>query len=275
MKFWTFSLDRIRPRPKPTEGTYFFHIPKTAGMSTWQLLEWAYPPDAICPGRMWEDIISLPPSRLLAYQAFRGHFLSYLEPHLGRPLCKFTILRDPVARTVSHYRHVRRSPEHPYHPIVSAQSLADFCTDPRTQHMVVNYQAGYLFWPPSAVPSELARGMSKADFATYRLQLRLDPDPSRFPDDDELYQLAKARLATFAAVGIAENLPQSLRLIAGALGFGIPPAFERRNVAPDRPIPLDSPTERLIRARTEVDQALYDHVRSRFALPALAAASSR
>ena len=63
----------------PLPPSYFYHIPKTAGMSSWQLIEWLYPEDKICPGRMWEDIIRVPMEALKGYDAFRGHFLSYLE----------------------------------------------------------------------------------------------------------------------------------------------------------------------------------------------------
>ena len=75
---------------------------------------------------------------------FRGHFLTHLEPYLGRKLATFTMLRDPVERTISHYYHVRRDPDHPSHEDTSRMSLREFCVDPLTRHMVENFQAGYL-----------------------------------------------------------------------------------------------------------------------------------
>ena len=74
------------------EHAVVYHIPKTVGMSTWQLIEWLYPEDKICPGRMWEDIIRVPMDVMNNYDAFRGHFLAYLEPYLGRALSTFTVL---------------------------------------------------------------------------------------------------------------------------------------------------------------------------------------
>src|ERR1051326_2100747 len=112
-------------------------------MSAWQLFDLWYPGTKICPGRMWDDIIRIPRGQLAQYQAFRGHFLAFLEAHIGRRLATFTILRDPVERTISHYCHVRRSPEHPFHREGKVLSLAEFCEHPRTRHMVRDYQSGY------------------------------------------------------------------------------------------------------------------------------------
>jgi len=123
----------------PLPVCYFYHISKTAGMSTWQLIEWLYPEDKIRPGRMWEDIIRVPMD-----------------------------VMNPVDRTISHYCHVQRAPEHPFHVEAGTLSLAEFCTHPRTRHMVQNYQAGYLACPGRKIPRELARTMTTADLAAYK-----------------------------------------------------------------------------------------------------------
>jgi hypothetical protein len=250
---------KIRPA-----ACYFYHIPKTAGMSTWQLLEWAYAKEKICPGRMWEDIITLPKEELASYDAYRGHFLAYLERYLDRKLDTFMILRDPVSRTISHYYHVQRAPEHPFHAEARALSLAEFCVHPRTKHMVQNYQSGYLACPGRKHPQEIAAGMTAEDFASYKLQLALDPAPDEFPAPQQLYQAANDRLQSFVAVGISELLQESLALIARALSLPDPPTFSMRNVGSNRPATLDSDTIATIRANTEVDQALYDNARREF-----------
>ena len=239
---------------------YFYHIPKTAGMSTWQLLEHYYPTQRICPGRMWEDIIGLPRETLAEYDAFRGHFLAYLQPYLGRPLDTFTVLRDPVERTISHYCHVRRAPDHPSHTIAQSLTLEEFCVDQRTKHMVQNYQARCLACLPYKDPVALAVGMTKEDFSAYRLQLALDPIANEAPPSAELYRGARERMEGFVAVGISERLQVSLGIIASVLGFGVPPSFPRRNVAPIRPPNVDPKVLRLIRTQTEVDQALYQEM---------------
>ena len=242
---------------------YFYHIPKTAGMSTWQLLEWLYPEEKICPGRMWEDIIRVPMKVMGTYDAFRGHFLAYLGSYLDRELSIFTILRDPVERTISHYSHVRRSPEHPFHAKAKVLTLAEFCLHPLTHHMVRNYQAGYLACPEKKNPRELAKRMSNEDLSAYKLQLALDPSPGEFHDANALYRAGYDRLRSFLAVGITERLQESLTLIARRLGASAPPEFGRRNVGNLSGLP-DDRTIGIIRACTEVDHALYCDETKRF-----------
>ena len=214
---------------------------------------------------MWEDIIHVPKESLANYHCFRGHFLGYLEPYLGRKLDTFTILRDPVERTISHYYHVRRAREHPFHADALALPLAEFCVHPRTRHMVQNYQSGYLACPDRPTPEEVAAGMTQEDFAAYKLQLALDPSPEKCSSPQELYQNAKNRLQAFISVGITERLQESLGLIARVLGMPDPPEFSLRNVGANRPATVDPETVRVIRANTEVDQALYDAVKSEVA----------
>ncbi len=125
-------------------GVYFFHIPKTAGVSTWRFLEHAYPASQICPYWLWDQLIRVSPNELRNWDIFRGHFLSHLELYTGRQFKTFTLLRDPVQRTISHYYHVRRSPEHPFYAHAVRLTIKEFCMHPSTRHMVVNYQCGYL-----------------------------------------------------------------------------------------------------------------------------------
>lgn len=226
-------------------------------MTAWQLLEWSYPIEKICPGRMWEDIIGESAETLDGYEAFRGHFLAYLEPFLGRKFQTFTILRDPVERTISHYYHVQRAPEHPFHADALRLSLAEFCVHERTRHMVQNYQTAYLACPGRKAPQELARSMTKEDLDAYKLQLALDPTPNEHPRPEELFQAATDRLQGFVAVGITEAMDETLKLIARALSLPHPPKFLARNVSNNRQAITDPSTINLIRANTELDHALY------------------
>lgn len=240
-----------------TERVYFFHIPKTAGMSVWRFLEQAFPADKICPWWLWDQLIDAPRAELDRWQVFRGHFLSHLEPYLARPLKTFTFLRDPVARTISHYFHVRRAPEHPYHSHAQRMSLAEFCLHPETRHMAENYQAAYL------AKSALDPVAAKQDLGPLTLQQRMEY-PDCIPDGAELLKRAQARLSGFAAVGITEDFEVSLRKIANLLNSPEPTSIERRNVNPDGALAedIDEKTLTLIRELTAVDQTLYQSVLS-------------
>jgi len=127
--------------------------------------------------------------------------------------------------------------------------------------MVQNYQSGCLACPGTKSPRELAGPMTAKDFAAYKLQLALDPEPDEFPAPDKLYDAAVNRLRGFVAVGITERLQESFSLIARALGLADPPVLPIRNAAPNRPAAVDPGTRRIIRASTEVDQAIYEVTR--------------
>jgi hypothetical protein len=97
-----------------------------------------------------------------------GHFHMHLEPFAGRKLKRFTISPDPVARTISHHLHVKRAPGHPYFQMARLISLLEFCTHPKTRHMVENYQARYLvdFGIDRRVPGARPRNRLRFSYRT-------------------------------------------------------------------------------------------------------------
>ena len=243
------------------EDIYFFHIPKTSGMSVWIFLTQAFPSHKVCPWWLWEQLIALPRTELDQWNLFRGHFLSHLEPYLGKRLVTFTMLRDPVERTLSHFYHVRRAVEHPFHEQALGMSLAEFCVHPTTRHMVENYQASYLAKAPRD-PIEAAQGLTPEGLARFQLQERLQY-PDTFADGAALLESAKARLATFAAVGFTEDFTNSLQRISHALNGLASQPFEPENVNLHRAptTTVDETTLSVIRALTEVDRELYQWAR--------------
>ena len=246
------------------KGVYFFHIPKTAGMSMWRFLEHIFPADRMCPWWLWDQLIGVPGHELNQWDLFRGHFLAHLEPYLGRQLATFTILRDPVERTISHYYHVRRATEHPSHSYAQQLSLAEFCVHPMTRHMVENYQAGYLAALPRN-PTAAAQTLSAECLARFELQERMQyPDP--FNDTGTLFERAKERLAGFVTVGFTEDFANSLHRISRCMEWPLPQPFEAVNVNPERPrrTEIDDITINLICRLTEVDQRLYKFAKSHF-----------
>jgi hypothetical protein len=167
------------------------------------------------------------------------------------------MLRDPVERTISHYYHVRRAPDHPLHKDVLDMSLRDFCVDPLTRHLVENYQSGYLA-KSARDPILKAKNLSAEAFGQFELQLDMEsPDPLN--DDEVLFALAKERLTSFATVGFTEDFTNSLTRIAAVLNLPGPAVFAPQNVNPakGRLARLDTTTANLIRDLTGVDQRLY------------------
>jgi hypothetical protein len=112
----------------------FLHIPKCGGMTLRSALSSAVPPERRF--RVGSDIASsrtalaaLPDSDRLGIDLLYGH-LSYgwHEQLLPREASYFTIVRDPVARVVSHYNYVRAREWHYLHsPVVDGRmTVADY-----------------------------------------------------------------------------------------------------------------------------------------------------
>lgn len=243
-------------------GVYFFHIPKTAGMTVWKAIESAYDPESICPHWLWDQLIEAPREELDRYKVFRGHFYGFLEPYLGRELRKFTVLRDPVERTISYYYYIRVLKEHPNHKHAQALSLREFCLHEGTRYLVENYQAGYLAsFAFTQDPLAVAREYTAEQRRTHMYQARLEPATKGIPHG-ELLAAARDGLSRFASVGIVEKLPEAMRAAGEALGCTFTLPEERQNVTPERPATqeLDQATLDTIRELTSVDQELYDQI---------------
>ncbi len=190
--------------------------------------------------------------------------MSYLGPYLGKRLTTFTMLRDPVERTISHYCHVRHAPDHPYHAHALRMSLGEFCANPDTRHMIENFQAGYLA-RSQCDPVKAARDLSAEQLGCFELQRRME-SADAIADPAALLEIAQERLIGFSAVGFTEAFDDSLVDITQSLGFPTAPSPSRQNVNPERILTeeVDKGTLTLIRDLTEIDQRLYEFAWSRF-----------
>jgi len=248
--------------PPNAADLYFFHIPKTAGMSVWKAIDAAYPPDSICPYWLWDQLIEAPKSDLERYRVFRGHFYGFLEPYLGRTLPKFTILRDPVERTVSYYSYIRGLPEHPNYQHARTLTLPQFCLHPETRYLVENYQAGYLAtFSRTKNPAEIAAAFTPEQRRQHLFQAALEPRTAGL-DERSLALAAREGLRRFLAVGICERLEQSMHLIGRALGRTLQLPPQRENITSGRIATHELADEalRTIHGITAVDRELYSEV---------------
>jgi hypothetical protein len=240
---------RFRERP-----VYFWHIPKTAGLSVHRFLEQRFPPEVVCQELLWDGLVGLPVWKAVSYGVYRGHFLGYLDAFLAKPTLKLTLLREPTARTISHFLHVRRDGNHPLHEIVAAQSLRDFVTAPPTRHMAANFQARYLALAGDVWPA--ARKFTVEERKAFKLQHHLETLP--LPEPGVLYDRARSTLDGFAFVGTSDRFDDAMRQLAEVLNVPTHVPFAPQNVAPpSQVLTLDPETASAIAAATEVDRELY------------------
>ncbi len=248
------AAGRALPAPA-SSALYFLHIPKTAGTSIIEALDQRYAPEAIFPEQLVDPLLTAPADALRRAHLFRGHLGARLEEIVSRPLVTFTMLRDPVARTRSHFRHVRREPEHPLHEHVNAPGfdLRAFAEDPATQPLVRDYQARHLTRSIVQVPPSVPA------FCRHPLARQMAFDFAPLPhDEDALRQAALAALRRVDVVGtVEEGADAALARLAGVMGWREPVRARRLRVAAGDDSRVEPEAEAAIRRLTRVDQALH------------------
>lgn len=242
------------PAPAP-RALYFLHIPKTAGTSIIEALDQRYAPEVVCPEQLIDPLLAAPADVLRRASLFRGHLGARLEEVVERPLVTFTMVRDPVARTRSHFRHVRREPEHPLHEHVNAPGfdLLAFAEDPATQPLVRNFQARHLTRSIAQAPRSVPA------FARHPLARQMAFEVAPLPaDDDDGLQAALAALRGVDVVGTVEEGPDAaLARLAAVMGWREPLRARRLRVAPADDTLMCPDAVAAIRRLTQVDAALH------------------
>ncbi len=235
--------------PWATAQLVFLHVPKTAGTSFTAVLDARFREEEICPAYYWKELFAIPRERLQAYRLVRGHF-EYAVTELLRDVRIITMLRDPVARTVSHYRYMATLAHHPLREVFAGVPLPELLEDPEIGRQMVNPQVYYF----------------GRDLDLEVLRRNLAPEgPEIYPWDNRPGQRelslerARERLATAAFVGLQERFDDSLLLLAETFGWNPPAESTRLNVTPGRSKKDGIPGEWLeaARARNDLDMALY------------------
>lgn len=191
------------------------------------------------PGMIWfpESLAAalarfrqLPAEKQEQVRLFYSEHMEFgLHEHLSRPVSYFTLLREPVARVLSHYGFsVGR-----YRP--GDTSLAGHMA----AHVEANLQTRLLAGPPDQIAS-------------------LSPA--------ERLERARHNLRACAVVGLTERFDETMMLLRKAYGWRMP-FYERRNVGKQRLSREDLPAEviRQIEADNSLDMALYADAQELFA----------
>lgn len=219
---------------------FFLHIPKTAGTSLRIALEGLYKPNEILPDRLMmqrsgghypPDII---PAFSLKYQReavrlVRGHYHFCLSDLMDDPLI-ITVLREPVARTISNLRHLTRGRDKSN--VMRALSEGRL---PIENNLMTRYLGDNV--------DPLSPTRNRRDF--------LD---GPIADPAALLESAKRRLSKIQCLGVVEQMDAFVDLLGA---YGISVELGRSNVAPDEEFPLDGTQMETIRRHNELDAELY------------------
>ena len=190
--------------PNEPERFFFAHVQKTAGTTLYRRLKRLLGSEAIYPNDTDGDTVTavLVPDHLLERWRVRGDAIRVVTGHF--PLCTkelldgdfatFTVLREPVARTLSYLRHHRKlTPED------RERSFEAIYDDPLRFHGLIHNHMVKMF---SLTRDEMTDGvLTRVDFSADRLEM------------------AKERLAGVDVVGLQEHFDDFYDALSRRFGW--------------------------------------------------------
>ncbi len=227
----------------PPPGTpIFLHIPKTAGTSLREALVGVYGEDRCL--FIYEHEFEQDPDDLAAMQGAAGQaaivygHMSYgVHRALGLEARYLAVVREPVGRVVSFFRHQARDPASEYF-----ESIADGMT-----------------------MTELLRRGTCYQMANHMTRILSGQDDHAVMRDRVPLERAMANIANeFVTVGLTDEMDETVSRMGHELGWAAP-VMPNLNVDPDPPLTaLDAATRAEILHHNALDAELYDRVRSVF-----------
>lgn len=225
---------------------FFIHVMKTGGSTFRQHILANFPRHQLYPmGGGHKDLIranldvdyvmSLPRDELDRIRVFSGHFPYAFRDMLEFETTALTILRDPVARTISYLKHCKR-----YHPHHRELGLDEIYDDPfYFKCFVKNFQSK-LFCIGHG--DEKIHGMIDIEV------------------DDARLEVAKDNLAKVDIIGLTENYSAFLADVEDRLGWKCEAGRDRR-VSTETWEVSDKVRKRII-ADNAADIEFYNHAKA-------------
>lgn len=256
---------------------YFVHIMKTGGSAMGEYLRPRYAPKACYPPRgdanfarkkiSIDSILKLSPRKRANIDFYTLHMPAWIAAEVAPQHLHMAVLREPVARTISHLKHIGRG--------CGIEDLQEIYDDPRWRNRLSNYQTRIFGLRREDHQSrrDATRKVLKVLF-TPGERKKLEPlPPGRTVGEYVLYtamqndrpmeagdlERAVELVDSFDLVGVTEKLGdfrERLEDIAGIHG-----EVEQVNVAPQTPQLPDTLIKR-IRQDNALDTQLYNHVLS-------------
>jgi hypothetical protein len=246
---------------------YFFHIPKTAGTSLSLAMKEVYGSNAVSPQLLWDDFLTgkfaiSPETRVII-----GHFGGLLPFYLGQMPRMMTLLRDPVARALSHINHVQRDPNHPLHELAQPLSIIDYCRDEKLRRTIDNFQTRYLASLAFA-QALMTKPSQFGDSHHGHYSVAFENSLLAMDSQYDLQQSAMDALNAMDAFGICEDQEKSLEHFSQVFQWPAKARNLRANTSLDtqkKVSDLSFRERRWLQAVTTLDQGVYDWACSIFA----------
>jgi hypothetical protein len=229
----------------------FLHIPKSGGMTVYDILNREYGRSHIYTfsggrHRLQHDVDKFKALSIQERNSFsllRGHNPFGIHKLLQTHFSYITILRDPIARVVSHYYYVLNNPHHLLHEnVVSANMSLETYVSSGINYEMDNGQTRQI----AGVSEEISFGMCSGDL---------------------LNQAIENIARSFSVVGLTERFDETLLLMKHVLGWKSYPVYTRQNVSKNKQSKgtLSEDTRQLIAQYNQLDLELYEYATQLFA----------
>jgi hypothetical protein len=243
---YEYKKYNLAPHPEDhSELYYFFHIHKTGGMSVHEYLRDATPQGNLLPGFLEDDFINIGSAQ--AFRYLSGHFGRLPLMFKGRRHRLATVLRDPVQRGFSHYKHALRATKGIFnekiHREISNIPLEEFLYSPSASIVFGNHQSCQL-----AELAENSKLLIKRSFDTKITAV-------------ELYDLAMEGLYKMELLGTTQELDGFIARLADRWDLPQPTKKYIKNADSSRdPQQLSQGEIARIQELCSVDLKVYEHV---------------
>jgi hypothetical protein len=219
----------LKKNPLPT--FFFIHIPKTGGMSIEKLLRHIYDEKKVVPAYFSRDLLSLKKLKMKRGSLLYGHHPYCISEIFDDDALVFTMLREPLSRTLSVYNHIRRDTTHPSHRMLMAEtgSILDFANHETLHLHVRESQTRYLGAQIDfrGIYREHVSGETCREEALKRFM-----QDFVLPVDEEVYERARRRLYSLPVFGIMEFFSQSCDMLLRYLHRDTPEQYPFINASP-------------------------------------------
>ena len=210
---------------------FFCHVPKTGGSYMESILEPALENKNICKyygdKRFYVDLNE----NFKKYFFFRGHISFYMHKIMADPCYTFTVLRDPIDRAFSAWKHINRDESLRLNEIIKKQNLSlEQLMDTKFAFIFSNLYTRYfgLDAPIRRMRRDsLAGKLSKAEYIKALRKRKF----SKIEEKD--FDRAMKNLQSLNHVGLTHKMDESLNVIMAELGLTRLDTVVNHNKAPE------------------------------------------
>lgn len=235
----------FQQRKQSKKFVYFIHIRKTAGTSMRSVLRYNYTKEQTCPELSQADLMIKHAGEdigkyLDQFRLVSGHYYN-LPKYFVTKRDVVTILREPIARTISEINQIRNDSRDLLHESAMGLSVEEMFNDERFDKALKNSQTRFLVMNAQSGYDALS--------------------------DAERVAVAKKYLDTIAFVGLTEQFDLSVKMMCTLFGWSMPlrtPQLNRKITAVGIKDDESLPYRHLIEEHNRLDTEVYAYAKQLF-----------